>query len=61
MFEIRVICERDDADRIGQTLAAAFDTGPARQYPSRANKRTRLYFTADHRPEASAVDSSREH
>ncbi|MEU3514629.1 hypothetical protein ABZ770_04960 [Streptomyces sp. NPDC006654] len=44
MFEIRVICDRPDADRISQALAAAFDTGPARQYP------TRLYFTADHRP-----------
>ncbi|MBD0838850.1 hypothetical protein [Streptomyces sp. TRM68416] len=50
MFEIRVICEPDDADRIGQMLAAAFDTGPARQYPTRDGKRTRLYFTAYHRP-----------
>ena len=49
MFEIRVICTPDDADRIGQSLAAAFDTGPARQYPTRDGKRTRLYFTADHR------------
>ncbi|MET9911558.1 hypothetical protein ABZZ74_32975 [Streptomyces sp. NPDC006476] len=61
MFEIRVICERDDADRIGQTLAAAFDTGPARQCPTRDHKRTRLYFTADHRPEPTTVDMSREH
>ncbi|MCI3276284.1 hypothetical protein [Streptomyces cylindrosporus] len=50
MFEIRVICEPDDADRIGQTLAAAFDTGPARQYPARDGKRVRLYFTAADRP-----------
>ncbi|MGW1557592.1 hypothetical protein ACWCQ1_13915 [Streptomyces sp. NPDC002144] len=50
MFEIRVICERDDADRVSQTLAAAFDTGPVRQYPTRDHKRTRLYVTADHRP-----------
>ena len=49
MFEIRVICEPDDADRISQTLAAAFDTGPARQYPTRDGKRTRLYVTATHR------------
>ncbi|MGP4085785.1 hypothetical protein [Streptomyces sp. KR55] len=50
MFEIRVICEPDDAERVSQTLADAFDTGPARQYPTRDDKRTRLYFTADHRP-----------
>ncbi|MGW5479682.1 hypothetical protein [Streptomyces sp. NPDC004008] len=52
MFEIRVICEPDDADRVSQALAAAFDTGPARQYPTRDNRRTRLYFTADHRSNA---------
>ncbi|MFE1309934.1 hypothetical protein [Streptomyces sp. NPDC058755] len=50
MFEIRVICAPDDADRISQTLAIAFDTGPARQYPTRDGERTRLYITADHRP-----------
>jgi hypothetical protein len=50
VFEIRIICERDDVDRVRQTLAAAFDTGPARQYPTRDSKRTRLYITADHRP-----------
>ncbi|GAA3063500.1 hypothetical protein FHS39_001397 [Streptomyces olivoverticillatus] len=48
MFEIRVICVPDDADRVSRALAAAFDTGPARQYPIRDGKRTRLYFTADH-------------
>ncbi|MGW7403421.1 hypothetical protein ACWGI9_06755 [Streptomyces sp. NPDC054833] len=50
MFEIRVICEPDDADRVSRTVAVAFDTGPARQYPTRDGKRTRLYFTANHRP-----------
>ncbi|OLZ63949.1 hypothetical protein AV521_37505 [Streptomyces sp. IMTB 2501] len=49
MFEIRVICPPGDADRISQALAAAFDTGPARQYPTRDRKRLRLYVTADHR------------
>jgi hypothetical protein len=49
VFEIRVICEPGDADRVSTALAAAFDTGPARQYPTRDGKRTRLYFTADHR------------
>ncbi|MDH6435991.1 hypothetical protein M2158_004531 [Streptomyces sp. SAI-144] len=33
MFEIRVICEPDDADRVSQTLATAFDTGPASAAP----------------------------
>ncbi|GAA2876131.1 hypothetical protein [Streptomyces mexicanus] len=49
MFEIRVICEPDDADRVNAALAAAFATGPARQYPTRDGRRTRLYVTADHR------------
>ncbi|MFK4100883.1 hypothetical protein ACI2L1_12565 [Streptomyces sp. NPDC019531] len=50
MFEIRVICEPTDTDRISQALAAAFATGPARQYPTRDRKRVRLYLTADHQP-----------
>jgi hypothetical protein len=50
VFEIRIICEPDDADRVTQALAAAFDTDPARQYPTRDHKRTRLYVTAEHRP-----------
>ncbi|WNM29533.1 hypothetical protein RKE30_03555 [Streptomyces sp. Li-HN-5-11] len=50
MFEIRVICDRADADRISHTLADAFDTGPPRQYPTRDGRRTRLYLTADHQP-----------
>jgi hypothetical protein len=50
VFEIRVICEPTDTDRISQALAAAFDTGPARQYPTRDRKRVRLYLTADHQP-----------
>ncbi|MFE7167182.1 hypothetical protein [Streptomyces sp. NPDC057616] len=50
MFEIRIICAPDDVDRVTQALAAAFDTGPARQYPARDGKRSRLYVTAEHRP-----------
>ncbi|MEU2059403.1 hypothetical protein [Streptomyces sp. NPDC013455] len=53
MFEIRVICEPDDTDRISRALADAFETGPARQYPTRDRRHTRLYFTADHRPTTS--------
>ena len=49
MFEIRVICPPGDADRISQALAIAFDTGPARQYPTRDRTRLRLYVTATHR------------
>ncbi|MER6060668.1 hypothetical protein ABT167_05550 [Streptomyces sp. NPDC001792] len=51
MFEIRVICDPADTDRVSHALAAAFDTDPARQYPTRDGKRARLYVTADHRPE----------
>ncbi|MGW2644616.1 hypothetical protein ACWC2T_06785 [Streptomyces sp. NPDC001393] len=49
VFEIRVICLPDDADRVSQALAAAFATGPARRYPTRDGRRIRLYVTADHR------------
>jgi hypothetical protein len=52
VFEIRVICQPDDIDRVSQALAAAFATGPARTYPTRDGKRTRLYVTADHQPAA---------
>ncbi|MGW2742802.1 hypothetical protein [Streptomyces sp. NPDC001450] len=48
MFEIRVICETADTDRV----AAAFMTGDVRRYLARDGKRTRLYLTADHRPAA---------
>ncbi|MEV5879190.1 hypothetical protein AB0L75_34210 [Streptomyces sp. NPDC052101] len=57
MFEIRVICDPADTDRVSQALAAAFDTSPARQYPTHDGKRARLYVTADHRlaPEPSSA------
>ncbi|MFJ4524854.1 hypothetical protein ACIP4Y_28550 [Streptomyces sp. NPDC088810] len=51
MFEIRIICDPADTDRVNRVLAAAFETGSARQYPTRDGKRRRLYVTADHRPE----------
>ena len=54
MFEIRVICEPDDADRVSTALAVAFNTGPVRLYPTRDGRRTRLYVTADHRPDLEA-------
>ncbi|MCX4988442.1 hypothetical protein [Streptomyces sp. NBC_00568] len=51
MFEIRIICDLADKDRVSEALAAAFNTGPARQHPTRDGQRTRLYLAADHRPE----------
>ncbi|MDH2388335.1 hypothetical protein QCN29_05950 [Streptomyces sp. HNM0663] len=50
MFEIRVICDPIDTDRVTTALAAAFTTGDVRRYPTRDGKRARLYLTADHRP-----------
>lgn len=51
MFEIRVICDREDADRVSHALTAAFRTGTPRTYPTRDGMRTRLYLTADHHPD----------
>ncbi|MFC8822577.1 hypothetical protein [Streptomyces rochei] len=51
VFEIRVITDPADADRVTAALSAAFATGPVRRYLTRDGKRTRLYVTADHRPE----------
>ncbi|MEU9185928.1 hypothetical protein AB0D14_15515 [Streptomyces sp. NPDC048484] len=49
VFEIRIICDPADSDRVSQALSEAFTTGPVRQHPTRDDKRTRLYVTADHR------------
>ncbi|MGI5136949.1 MULTISPECIES: hypothetical protein [unclassified Streptomyces] len=54
MFEIRIICDPADTDRVSAALSAAFTTGPVRQHPARDVQRTRLYITADHRPEPGA-------
>ena len=51
MFEIRIICDPADSDRVNAVLSEAFATGPVRQHPARDGQRTRLYITADHRPE----------
>ncbi|MFF9410019.1 hypothetical protein ACF1B0_31505 [Streptomyces anandii] len=51
MFEIRVICDPADTDRVTAALGATFTTGTVRTYPTRDGERTRLYITADHRPE----------
>ncbi|WP_329370194.1 hypothetical protein OG896_29480 [Streptomyces sp. NBC_00669] len=47
MFDIRIICDPADADRITETLAAFLITGTARTYPTHDGMRTRLYLTAD--------------
>ncbi|UUN27829.1 hypothetical protein [Streptomyces sp. FIT100] len=51
MFEIRVICDPADTDRVTIALTTTFATGDVRRYPTRDGKRTRLYLTADHRPD----------
>ncbi|MFF1809000.1 hypothetical protein ACFVXW_07490 [Streptomyces sp. NPDC058251] len=51
MFEIRIICNPADTDRVTTALSGAFATGTVRNYPTRDGERTRLYVTADHRPE----------
>ncbi|ALV34812.1 hypothetical protein [Streptomyces sp. CdTB01] len=51
MFEIRVICDQADTDRVTTALRSAFTTGDVRSYPTRDRERTRLYVAADHRPE----------
>jgi hypothetical protein len=47
VFEIRIICDPDDTDRITAALADALTTGTPRAYPTRDGMRTRLYLTAD--------------
>lgn len=49
MFEIRIICDPSDTDRVNDALAAAFTVGPVRQHATRDGQRQRLYVTADHR------------
>ncbi|WKK21677.1 hypothetical protein QZH56_22840 [Streptomyces olivoreticuli] len=51
MFEIRIICDPADTERITTALNATFSTGAVRRLPSRHSDRARLYITADHRPE----------
>ncbi|MBL3669802.1 hypothetical protein JL475_28230 [Streptomyces sp. M2CJ-2] len=51
MFEIRVICDPVDTEHITTALNDTFTTGAVRTYATRDGERTRLYVTADHRPE----------
>jgi len=47
LFDLRIICDPADADRITTALAAALTTGAPRTYPTRDGMRVRLYLTAD--------------
>ncbi|MGW2890360.1 hypothetical protein ACWDDN_34655 [Streptomyces griseoruber] len=51
MFEIRIICDPADTDRVTTALTATFTTGTVRRQKTRDGERTRLYLTADHRPD----------
>ncbi|MFF9806357.1 hypothetical protein ACF1G5_14695 [Streptomyces coeruleorubidus] len=51
MFEIRVICEPADTDRVVAALDSTFTVGTVTVCPTRDGKRHRLYAPADHRPE----------
>ncbi|MET8980425.1 hypothetical protein ABZX85_32945 [Streptomyces sp. NPDC004539] len=48
MFEIRVICDPDDTDRVTAALADAFALNSVRDYATRDGKERRLYITAGH-------------
>ncbi|MEU1673816.1 hypothetical protein ABZ752_17540 [Streptomyces roseifaciens] len=50
MFEIRVICDPADTDRIVAALDSTFTVGTVNVRPTRDGKRNRLYASADHRP-----------
>lgn len=60
MFEIRVICDLADSDRVSAALSAAFTTGPVRRHHARDGQRTRLYVMADHRPEPEPCPTPKE-
>ncbi|MEU5429969.1 hypothetical protein AB0H73_30850 [Streptomyces olivoreticuli] len=55
MFEIRIICDPADTERITTALNATFSTGAVRRLPSRHSDRARLYLTADHKPGATVT------
>lgn len=50
MFEIRVICDPNDTDRVVGELDRTFTTGTVTVCPTRDGQRDRLYVRADHRP-----------
>ncbi|MGW2044142.1 hypothetical protein ACWCPF_03115 [Streptomyces sp. NPDC001858] len=48
MFEIRIICDPADSDRVTDVLEKAFKTGRVTVHTARGGKRQRLYLDADH-------------
>ncbi|GAB2989212.1 hypothetical protein GCM10023080_063760 [Streptomyces pseudoechinosporeus] len=51
MFDIRIICEPAETDRVVAALDSVFTAGTVSVYPTRDGRRHRLYVRADHRPE----------
>ncbi|WP_037647246.1 hypothetical protein [Streptomyces flavidovirens] len=51
MFEIRVICTEPDIPAVTAALTNAFTTGAVRQSKTFDGSKTRLYVTAEHRPQ----------
>ncbi|MEU2862441.1 hypothetical protein ABZ672_29505 [Streptomyces mirabilis] len=49
MFEIRIICQPTDTDRIVAALDKTFTAGTVTVCPTRGGKQHRLYVGADHR------------
>ncbi|MGR8009233.1 hypothetical protein [Streptomyces hypolithicus] len=56
MFEIRVICDPADTDRITIALKGVFHTGAVRRLPARHTDDERLYLTADHHSDTGYSD-----
>ncbi|OEJ26830.1 hypothetical protein AS594_22430 [Streptomyces agglomeratus] len=52
MFEIRVICTDSDIPAVTEALSMVFTTGAVRQSKTFDGTKTRLYITAEHRPQA---------
>ncbi|MFG2746489.1 hypothetical protein ACGFY0_41300 [Streptomyces chartreusis] len=50
MFDIRIICDPADTDRVVAALDSAFNAGTVTVYPTRNGERHRLYLRADHKP-----------
>ncbi|MGY4743345.1 hypothetical protein [Streptomyces sp. ATMOS53] len=48
MFEIRIICDPADSDRITDALESAFKAGRVSVFTAGDGKRQRLYLDADH-------------
>ena len=57
MFEIRVICDVSDTDRIVTALDSTFTAGTVSVYPTNDGKRNRLYVMAEHSEDAEDVDA----